>query len=90
MSDVEMDRAVEECRYVLVMKFPMNRPSIDVLQLKIIKTWGFSEVLMISFIDEHQFLLHLTNEKRLFTYVGKGGTGCGWLHISIVYLDSRF
>lgn len=58
-----MDWAAEELKFPLVLKFVSKRPSIDVLRLQIIKTWGFTEVLMISFVDEVHVLLHLANEK---------------------------
>ncbi|KAI9185127.1 hypothetical protein LWI28_004452 [Acer negundo] len=62
-SDVEMERATEDLKHALMLKFLTSRPSIDVLRVQIIKTWGFSEVPMISFIDNHHVLLHLANEK---------------------------
>lgn len=61
--DVEMDRAAEDLKFALVLKFLSKRPSIDVLRLKIIKMWGFSEVPMISFMDDYHVWLHLANEK---------------------------
>lgn len=62
-SDVEMDRVAEDLKFTLILKFLSSRPSIDVLQCQIIKTWGFSEVPMISFMDDFHVLLHLANEK---------------------------
>ncbi|KAI9176278.1 hypothetical protein LWI28_000684 [Acer negundo] len=62
-SDVEMERAVEDLKHTLVLKLLSSRPSIDVLRVQIIKTWGFSEVSMIIFMDNHHVLLHLANEK---------------------------
>lgn len=62
-SDIEMDRAAKDLKFALVLKFLLTRPSIDVLRLKIFKTWGFSEVPMISFMDEYNVLLNLANEK---------------------------
>ncbi|KAK3184522.1 hypothetical protein Dsin_031808 [Dipteronia sinensis] len=62
-SDAEMERAAEDLKYALVLKFLSSRPSIDVLRVQIIKTWGFSDVPMISFMDDLHVLLHLANEK---------------------------
>ncbi|KAK1549214.1 hypothetical protein Q3G72_014050 [Acer saccharum] len=58
-----MDKAVEDLKHALVLKFLSSRPLIDVLRVQIIKTWGFSKVPMISFMDNHHVLLHLANEK---------------------------
>ncbi|KAI9184707.1 hypothetical protein LWI28_000187 [Acer negundo] len=60
---MEMERAIEDLKLALVLKFLSSRPSIDVLRVQIIKTWGFSEVSMINFMDNNHVLLHLANEK---------------------------
>ncbi|XP_035546552.1 uncharacterized protein LOC118348611 [Juglans regia] len=62
-SDLEMEKAAEDLKFALVLKFLSSRPSIDVLRKNIIKTWGFSEVPMISFMNDFHVLLHLANEK---------------------------
>lgn len=38
-------------------------PFIDVIWLNIIKTWGFKEVSIVSFMDYSHVLLHLANEQ---------------------------
>ncbi|KAI9169549.1 hypothetical protein LWI28_013929 [Acer negundo] len=63
-TSVEMERAIEDLKHDLVLKFLSSRPSIDVLRVQIIKTWGFSKVPMISFMVNHHVLLHLANEKH--------------------------
>lgn len=60
---VEMDQAVEDLKFTLVLKFLPSRLAIDVIRVQIIKTLGFSEVPMISFMDEFHVLLHLKNQK---------------------------
>ncbi|KAK3188863.1 hypothetical protein Dsin_028424 [Dipteronia sinensis] len=78
-SDVEMERAAEDLKYALVLKFLSSRPSIDVLRVQIIKTWGFSDVPMISFMDDRHVLLHLANKKdyiHAWAREGKVVVGC--------------
>lgn len=62
-SDAKMECATKELKFALVLKFIALHPSIHVLSNQTIKTWGFSEVPMISFMDDHHVLLHLSNEK---------------------------
>lgn len=62
-SNAKIDRVLEDSKFALVLKFLSKRPSIDVLCLKIIQTWGFMEASMVSFMDDFHMLLHLANEK---------------------------
>lgn len=62
-TDAEIDRVADDLKFVLVLKFLSARPSIDVLRRHIIKSWGFVEVPMISFMDDFHVLLHLATEK---------------------------
>ncbi|KAI9195370.1 hypothetical protein LWI28_014229 [Acer negundo] len=74
-----MKRAAKDLKHALVLKFLSSRPSIDVLGVQIIKTWGFSEVSMISFMDNHHVLLHLANKKNyvhVWAREGKVVAGC--------------
>lgn len=61
-----MDRVAEDLRFALILKFVLAKPSIVVLRKQFIKTWGFVEVPMISFINNYHVLIHLTNENDYF------------------------
>lgn len=61
-SNVEMERVVEDLKFELMLKFLSKVPFIDVLCLKMIQTWGFKEVPIVSSIDDFHVLLHLANE----------------------------
>ncbi|XP_042958005.1 uncharacterized protein LOC122293494 [Carya illinoinensis] len=80
-SEVEISRVAKELKYALVLKFFSKRPSIDVLRRQIIKSWGFSEVPIISFMDELHVLLHLANEKdylHAWAREGRYVAGCSF------------
>lgn len=59
----EMEKVVEDLKFALVLKFSIWRPPIDVIGQKVIKSWDFMEVPMISFMDNHNVLMHLASKK---------------------------
>lgn len=72
-SDAKIDHAVDKFKFKLVLKFLSKRPPIDTLRTQIIKSLGFREVHIISFMDKFHILLHLTNEKNICKHgLGKG------------------
>lgn len=58
---------------MLFLNFLVLRPSIYVLCKIIIKTWEFTVVPMISFMDDHDLFLHLANDTEcLYAWVREG------------------
>ncbi|KAK1577801.1 hypothetical protein Q3G72_024969 [Acer saccharum] len=62
-SEMKMVKAEEDFRFALVMKFMRFRPSIDRIRLSVVKTWGLTEIPMISFMDDYHVLIHMKNER---------------------------
>lgn len=43
VSEVEMAKATKDHKYAIVMKFMQTRPTVDNIQLHVVKNWGFLE-----------------------------------------------
>lgn len=56
-SKPEMNKAAEDFKYALVMKFLRVRPSIDFIHLHVVNKWGLMEIPTISFMDDHHVLI---------------------------------
>lgn len=59
----EIESAIENLKFALVIKFLSRRPPIDDISQIIIKAWGFSVMSMINFMDKFHVFLYLANEK---------------------------
>lgn len=68
-SDVEVESAAEDLKYALFLKFLSCRPSINVLQMIIIKTWGFT----VRFIDKFHFFFALPMRKTICMHTREKG-----------------
>lgn len=62
-TEAEMARADEDFCFTLVLKFLQSRPSIDVIRLAVVKTWGLLEIPTISFMDAHHVFIKLNFER---------------------------
>lgn len=80
-SDAEMNRAAEDLRFDLMLKFLKFRPSIDKIRIEVVKTWGFSKIPMISIMDDYHVLVQLRNERVLVHGLAREGriiAGCSF------------
>lgn len=62
-TEAEMSKAVEEFRFMLVLKFLRTRPSIDAVRLAIVKAWGLLAILTVSFMDDYHVLDQMASER---------------------------
>lgn len=52
-----MMKAVDDFKFAIIMKFMHVWPSIDVIQLNVVKKWGPIDILTIKFLDDYDVVL---------------------------------
>ncbi|KAG2686060.1 hypothetical protein I3760_10G158400 [Carya illinoinensis] len=62
-SEFEFLKEANDFCFALVLKFSWSRPSIDVIRLVVIKTWGLMDILTISFMNDRHILVHMKTER---------------------------
>lgn len=79
LSKSELSKAEDDFHFSLVLKFSRSGPSLDVIHMTVIKTWGLQDISMINVMADRHVLVHMKTERDFvhgWAREGRSINGC--------------